>query len=122
MSETLFKKNKQYYALFELIDGLTEKLPDGVTKNPNPTYINNATGTMQVLDPTNTPLVIGPANATTVNATYVAGTNGNYLFLITEVFDPPVGAGYKLIVDLTAAGGFVYHEEPPAVVEIKKKP
>ncbi len=120
MSETLYKKNNQYHILYGVIDGTTEFLPDGVTRNPNPTYINNATGTVQVLDPSGTPLIIGPGSATTAPAIYVVGSNGDYLFLITSVLDPPVGPDYKMIVDLSAPGGFVYHKEPDAVVKIKK--
>ncbi len=117
---TLTQQNNQYYVLYGLIDGTTAKLPDGVTTNPTPTYINNATGTVQVLDPSGTPLVIGPGNLTTAPATYIAASNGNYQFLITSVFNPPVKPGYRIIVDLTAAGGFIGHWEFDAVVKVRK--
>jgi hypothetical protein len=120
MIYTLTQKNNQTYALFGLIDGSTAKLLDGVTMNPNPTYINSAAGTVQVLDQTATPVVIGPAGATTASAVYVGGSNGDYTFLVTSVFNPPVGTGYRIVVDLSAAGGFVGHWEFDAVVKVRK--
>ncbi len=116
----LTQKNNQSLALYGLIDGSTAKLPDGVTTNPAPTYINNAAGAAQVLDPSGTPLVIGPAGATTAAAVYLAASNGDYSFLITSVFNAPVGPGYKIVVDLAASGGFVGHWEFDAVVKIRK--
>jgi hypothetical protein len=116
----LTQLNNQYVEVDGLLDGSTKYLPDGVTLNPTPTYINNGTGTVQVLDKTGTPLVIGPGSVTSVNAVYVAASNGDYRFLITSVFNPPVGSGYKIVVDLTAAGGFVGHWELDADVKIRK--
>src|SRR5260370_19358965 len=120
MIYTLTQLNNQYHALFGLIDGNTRLLPDGVTVNPTPTYINSARGTVQVKDSTGTPQVVGPAGARTAAAVYTAGTNGDYTFLVTSMFNPPVGAGYKIVVDLTAPGGFVGHWEFDAVVKIRK--
>lgn len=120
MIHTLYKKNGNYHIVYGLIDGTTQFLLDGLTKNPNPTYVNNATGTLQVLDKTGTPQVIGAAGATSVPATYIANSNGDYIFAITAVFDPPVGPGYKMVVDLTAPGIEPYHKEPDAEVKIKK--
>ncbi len=122
MIYVLTQKNNQYNAAYGLIDGSTRLLPDGVTKNPNPTYVNNASGMVQVLDPSGNPVIIGPGSATTVAATYIAGSNGDYLFLITNVFNPPVGTGYKIVVDLTAPGGFIGHWELDAVVKVRKTP
>lgn len=120
MIYTLTQKNNQTLELYGLIDGSTAKLGDGVTTNPSPTYLNNATGALQVKDSTGALVAIGPAGATSVNAVYVASSNGDYTFLITSDFNPPVGAGYKVIVDLTATGGFVGHWEFDAVVRVRK--
>lgn len=119
MIHTLFKKNGNYHIVYGLIDGTTEWLPDGVTKNPTPTYVNTATGTIQVKDPSGALVVIGAAGATSANATYIGGSNGDYLFPIKANFDPPVGSGYKIIIDLTASGMEPYHKEADAVVKIK---
>jgi len=113
--------NNQWPTIYGLFDGNTGKLADGITTNPSPTYINNATGTVKIYDASGTLVVIGPAGATSTDAIYVAGTNGNYRFLVTSVFNPPLGTGYKIMIDLTAAGGFVGHWEETAVVEIRKK-
>jgi hypothetical protein len=120
MIYTLTKLNNQYHALYGLIDGSTRLLPDGVTTNPTPTYINNATGTVQVKNSAGAAQVIGPAGATTRPAVYTSGTNGDYTFLITSDFDAAPGPGYKIMVDLTAAGGFVGHWEFDASVTIRK--
>ncbi len=112
--------NNQSPTIYGLFDGNTGKLPDGITTNPTPTYINNGTGTVKVYDPSGALVVIGPAGATSTDAIYVAGTNGNYRFLITSVFNPPLGTGYRVMIDLTAAGGFVGHWDFPAVVEVRK--
>jgi hypothetical protein len=109
----LTQKNNQYVEL----DGLC----DGTTQNNNPpTYFNNATGQVQVLDPTGTPVIIGPGSATTSAAVYVASSNGNYRFLITSVFNPPLGAKYTIVVDLTTPGGAVGHWELPATISTRK--
>ncbi len=120
MIYTLTQLNNQYHALYGLIDGSTAKLFDGVTTNPNPTYINNATGTVQVLNSARVAQVIGPAGATTAPAVYVATSDGDYTFLITSIFNPAPGPGYIIVVDLTAPGGFVGHWEFDAVVKIRK--
>jgi hypothetical protein len=118
---TLIQLNNQYVEIDGLIDGATKFLGDGVTLNPFPTYINSGTGTVQIKDPTNALVVIGPASATSVNASYVVGSNGDYRFLITSAFNPQVlGQGYTIIVDLTAPGGFVGHWELPAQVNARR--
>jgi hypothetical protein len=121
MIYVLTQLNDQYHAVYGLIDGTTEKLLDGVTTNPNPTYINNATGTVKVLDPGGNPVVIGPGGALSTNALYIGGSNGDYLFLITSAFNPPVRSGYRIIVDLSAPGGFVGHWELEAAVKVRRK-
>jgi hypothetical protein len=121
MIYVLTQLNNQYVELDGMIDGTTKFLGDGVTLNPNPTFINNGTGTAQVKDPTNALVVIGAAGATSVSATYVAGSNGDYRFLITSAFNPSTfGQGYTIVVDLTAPGGFVGHWELPAQVNVRK--
>jgi hypothetical protein len=121
MIYTLTQQNQQYNLLYGLHTGLSHFLADGVTVNPTPTYVNDMTGTVQVLNPAGVPQVIGPAGATTTPAVYVAGTNGNYTYLITKVFYPPVGPGYKIMVDLATPSGLDRHWEFDAVVEISKK-
>src|SRR6266404_5627982 len=69
MIYVLTQKNNQYNAAYGLIDGSTRLLPDGVTKNPNPTYVNNASGMVQVLDPSGNPVIIGRGSAGRVAAT-----------------------------------------------------
>jgi hypothetical protein len=121
MTFLLTQLNDQYVELDGLIDGTTKFLGDGITLNPFPTYVNNATGTAKVLDPNSNALVIGPGSATSVAAVYVPGSNGDYRFLITSVFDPPtIGQGYTIIVDLTTPGGGVAHWELPAEVRARR--
>lgn len=117
---TLTQLNNQTVTVYGLIDGSTRLLPDGVTVNPSPTYQNNASGTAKVLDPTGAAVVIGPAGATTVNAAYVAGTNGDYTFLITKDFVAAIGEGYTIVLDMTTPGGGVLHEELAASVRVRK--
>jgi hypothetical protein len=121
MAYTLTQLNNQYVEVDGLIDGTTKYLGDGVTLNPSPAFLNNASGTAQVKDPNGTPVVIGPGAATSVAATYVATSNGNYRFLITSVFNPTtLGQGYTIVLDLTAPGGFVGHWELPVEVKARK--
>src|ERR1700730_4675975 len=96
--DVLTQQNNQYVEL----DGAC----DGTTQNTTPpTYYNNATGTVQVLTPSGTAVVIGPAGATIVAVSYVATSNGNYRALITSVFNPPVGPGYRIVWDLATGRG-----------------
>lgn len=104
MIYALEQLNNQYYELDGLVDATT------LNETP-PTYINNATGEIQILDQTGANVAIGPAGATTSALNYVAGSNGVYRALITSVFDSPIGRGYTIIVDLTTPGGAVYHRE-----------
>lgn len=121
MDYTLTKLNNQYVEVDGLIDGTTKYLGDGVSLNPSPTYLNSATGTAQVKNPAGTFEIIGPASATTVSATYVAASNGNYRFLITSAFNPTtLGKGFTIVLDLTAPGGFVGHWELSAEVKARK--
>lgn len=111
---TLLQKNNQYYETDGLIDATTLNQIGG------PTYINNASGSIQVQDQEGTPIVIGPASATTAVLTYVAASNGIYRALITADMVSPLGEGYSIIVDLTTVGGAKYHRELPAVVRVGK--
>lgn len=120
LTYTLTQLNNQVVELFGLIDGTTRLLPDGVTVNPSPTYMNNASGTAKVLDATGAAVVIGPASATQVSSVYVAGTNGDYTFLITKDFVAAVGEGYTIVLDLSTPGGAVGHWELAAVVRARK--
>lgn len=121
LTYTLTQLNNQVVEVFGLIDGTTRLLPDGVTVNPSPTYMNNASGTAKVLDPvTGNPVVIGPSGATQVNAVYVTGTNGDYTFLITKDFVAAVGEGYTIVLDLSTPGGGVGHWELAASVRVRK--
>jgi hypothetical protein len=110
---TLTQQNNQYVELDGLCDGTTQN-------NTPPTYFNNATGTLKVLDPNGNAVVIGAAGATSLSIVYVAASNGNYRALITSAFNPPLGSGYKIVVDLTAPGGAVGHWELPATVAARK--
>jgi hypothetical protein len=111
---TLLQLNNQYYETDGLIDATTANNPGG------PSFINNATGQIQILDQNGTPLVIGPAGATTSPLVYVAASNGIYRALITAVFDPAAGLNYTIVVDLTTPGGAVYHRELLAQVEVAR--
>jgi hypothetical protein len=116
MLYTLTQLNNQYVELDGMLDGTTKYLGDGVTLNPNPTYINNATGTFNVNDPTGA-LV---ANGGPITLNYIAGSNGDYRGLLTNAFNPAtLGQGYTIKVDLTAPGGFVGHWELPAQVKAR---
>ena len=96
--------NNQYYELDGLVDATT-------LNNLVPTYINNATGQIEILDQSGNPVVIGPAGAMTSPLVYVAGSNGVYRALVTNVFDDTLGRGYVIVVDLATPGGGVYHRE-----------
>lgn len=109
----LTQQNNQYVELDGLCDGTTQN-------NTNPTYFNNATGTAKVYDPSGNLVVIGPGSATSVSAAYVAASNGNYRFLITSVFNPPLGSGYRIVVDLSTPGGAVGHWELQATVATRR--
>jgi hypothetical protein len=104
----LLQLNNQYYELDGLVDATT-------LNNLVPTYINNGAGQIQVLDPNGNPVVLGPGGATTSLLIYVAGSNGVYRALIStnfgSFFNPPLGRGYTVVVDLTTPGGGVYHRE-----------
>jgi hypothetical protein len=107
--DVLTQQNNQYVELDGACDGTTQN-------NTPPTYYNNATGTVQVLNPAGIAVVIGPAGATSVAVSYVAASTGNYRALITSVFNPPVGSGYKVVWDLATGGGAQGHWERPATV------
>lgn len=112
----LYQLSNQYVELDGLIDATTKFLADGVTLNPLPAYILNATGTFTVKDSTGAPVTGGGP----ITMTYVAGSNGNYRGLLTSAFNPAAGGGYVIVLDLTAAGGFVGHWELPATVLVRK--
>jgi hypothetical protein len=113
MIYTLTQLNNQYVEIDGLIDGTTKYLGDGITLNPSPTYINGASGSFTVKDPTGAAVV----NGGPIALSYVAGSNGDYRGLLTNGFDPSaLGQGYTIFVDLTAPGGFVGHWELPAQV------
>src|SRR5258708_6162575 len=120
MIYTLWQGNNQWAELDGMIDSATKFLADGVTLNPNPTYINNGVGTVQVLNSSGVPQIIGPSNATVSNAVYVTGSNGNYRFQITSDFVSPVGPGYQILMNVTAPGGFQGKAHPDAVVRLRK--
>lgn len=107
--DVLTQQNNQYVELDGACDGTTQN-------NPSPTYYNNATGTVQILNPTGTPVAIGAGNVTSLPVSYVATSNGNYRALITSAFNPPVGPGYRIIWDLATGGGAQGHWERPATV------
>ena len=92
----LLQLNNQYYELDGLVDATT------LNETP-PTYINNATGTVKILDSTG-------ATIESAALLYVAGSNGVYRGFITG-FDDALGRGYTIVVDLTTPGGGVYHRE-----------
>jgi hypothetical protein len=116
MVYTLTQLNNQYVELDGLIDGTTKYLADGVTLNPNPTYLNNAAGTFTVKDSTGTAVT----NGGPITMTYVAGSNGTYRGLLTSAFNPPASGGYTIVIDLAATGGFIGHWELPATVLTRK--
>lgn len=111
--DVLTQQNNQYVELDGACDGTT-------ASNPSPTYINNATGTVKVYDPSGALVVIGPGSVTSVAITYVVASNGNYRALITSVFNPPAGTGYKIVWDLTTPGGAQGHWERQATVQPRR--
>lgn len=117
MTLAIAELNNQYLNVLGLIDGASQFLADGVTLNPNPTYINSASGTVKILDRSGTAQVIAPAGGTTSSLAFVA--NGNYRALITSDFVSVPGASYTAVVDITAPGGFVGHWEIPVVVKVR---
>lgn len=112
---TLNQKNNQYVEIDGLIDATTKYLADGVTLNPNPTYINTASGELTVNDPTGTPV----PTAEDISFSYVAGSNGNYRALIPSTFDPEAMGGFTIVIDLTWPGGGEAHWELPATVLVR---
>lgn len=118
--QTLLQKNNQYYETDGLVDATTLSNPAG------PTYINNATGQIQILDQNGNPLVIGGGSVTTASLVYVGGSNGVYRALITSLIVQassalaPEGKGYTIVIDLTTPGGAVYHRELPAIVSVAR--
>lgn len=75
--------------------------PQGLADGLNPTsYFNDATGTATLWDTSQSPRV-AVAHATNIPLSYQMGSNGNYLGLIEQTFNPPVGSNYVLTVDLS---------------------
>lgn len=116
MSYILLPGNDQYVEIDGLIDGTTRFLSDGVTLNPSPTYVNNGSGTLKVLDSNGAQVVIAPSGGKTSTLTYIAGSNGGYRALITSDFVSQPGRFYTVVIDLTTPGGGVAHWELPATV------
>jgi hypothetical protein len=100
---TLYKLNDQYVE----IDGLAEALTGTVQ--------NNATVSASLVDA----LGANVNGATNINLTFVASSNGKYRGLVANTFDPPVGVGYTLKLNVTTAGGLKMHMEIAAEVAIR---
>ena len=83
--------------------------------NP-PEFCDDAvTITATLLDSTDTP-VTGLNN---VSGVYVTGSNGNYNFPVPSSFNPPAGAGYTLVVNITSPHGAVAKWSIPASVQVR---
>ena len=117
-SFTFYVKNDQWVEWGPMIDGTTGiTLGDGTVVAV--VYLNNLTGTATLQDSTGAPVAF--FNALALN--YVAGSNGIYRALVEQTFNPPLGGGYKLVIDLVAAGAEPrgdYHREIPAFVRVAR--
>jgi hypothetical protein len=109
-------KNNQFFNAIGVIDGTTQNDPNP----PGPTYINNATGTIQIVDALNSPQVIGPNGATSLALQYIPNSNGNYRSLITSVFNATPGLNYWAIVDLISPNGGIGHWELPLKIAVRR--
>lgn len=61
-------------------------------------WVNNATVTMALLDPTGSAITSG------VPLTYVSGSNGTYEGVFPSSLSLPVGTGYQLRISAVAGG------------------
>lgn len=111
----LLQLNNQYYETDGLIDATT------ANQTP-PTYINNATGTIKVQDPSGANLILDGISAQSLPLNYVAASNGVYRALLTSLNTlssnqpAPIGPGYTIVIDLQNPGGAVYHRELVAAI------
>jgi hypothetical protein len=116
---TLQQKNNQYYELDQLVDATT-------LANMPPSYINNATGTVKILDQSANAMILDGVSATSIPLNYVASSNGVYRALIISLLIAssnslaPVGTGYTIVIDLTTPSGAIYHRELLAEVVIAR--
>lgn len=96
---TLVQLNDQYIQIDGLADGITGAA------------INGATLSVTLKDP-----VLGNVTTMTgISMAYVASSAGSYRGLVTNAFDPPLGATYTAVFDGTN-GGFKLHIELPVTV------
>lgn len=109
----IYDKNNQYFEVLGLIDGTTH--------DPSPTYINDATGTIAVINAADEQQIIGDSDAKKLTLEFVTGSNGNYRALITKDFIAKPGVKYWAIVDLTTPEGAVGHWEIPLEVAVRRK-
>ncbi|HEV1992426.1 MAG TPA: hypothetical protein VGR34_06140 [Candidatus Dormibacteraeota bacterium] len=100
--------NGQYLEWGPVIDGTT----DNVTP---PTYLNSLTGNASLYDALG--VVVLGFNA--IVFAYVAASNGIYRAPLGGTFNPPVGKGYVLKVDLAGAPGGPGHWEVPAAIVMR---
>lgn len=102
----LYKKNSQFYQISGLKDNSVSPA----------TYLNSATCTATLVDPTGTAVV----GFTNVAGSYVASSNGVYNFPVDATqFDPPTGSGYKLQVS-AQQNGKQWYIEYPIKIEVRQ--
>jgi hypothetical protein len=100
--------NGQYLEWGPCIDGTTDNIVP-------PTYLNSLTGTASLYDAAGT-VVPGFSGITFA---YVAASNGIYRAPLGAAFNPPLGKGYLLKVDLAGAPGGPGHWEVPARIVMR---
>lgn len=92
---------------------VVQGLQDFLTGN----FLNAAILTLTLLDQ-NGVQVPGCIN---VGFAYVAASNGNYQAVFgDESFNPPVGSGYKLVIDGNDGSGNIVHLERTAQVQARQ--
>lgn len=77
-------------------------------------YVNNATVVATLLGPNGQPVV--GLNQLMLN--YIAASNGVYRGIVLNSFAPPVGEGYKLLLD-ASVGQFKGHWEFPVEIAVR---
>jgi len=103
---TIYQNNSGFIPLAGLQD---------LSTNP-PTWVNTATLITATLYNSSNQAVAGLSN---VAGVYQTGTNGNWNFPVPSSFNPPVGGGYTLVVNVTAPSGAVAQWSIPANVMVR---
>lgn len=99
--QTLYAQNTQVVQVTGVQDALTGS------------FIDTMVMTLTLFDQNGNPI----NECDGVAFTYVPASNGNYQAIFgDEAFDPPVGSGYKLVIDGNDGSGNILHLELTAQV------